>query len=395
MGMTVAGRFGYRRLETPIFEATELFVRGVGDSTDVVRREMYTFADRGGRSLTLRPEGTVSVVRAFWESELRQEPLPVRLTYAGPMFRYDRPGRGRYRQFNQFGVEVLGDSEPELDAEVIAVAWGWLRELALQGTSLQLNSIGDAECRPRYRDALLQHFEPHLQQLPELDQARLRRNPLRILDSKELGTEALLATAPRTVDFLCDGCREAFERVVLALDAYEIPYQLAPRLVRGLDYYVRTAFEVWHESLQGAQNALFGGGRYDGLSELVGYPPAPGVGFAAGLERVVMLAPPAPPARGPQVAVISAQPAAAAAVISASESLRALELAVVSDPGRRSLKAKMRAAERAGISVVVILGESEVARKVATVRRLRDGAQQEVSQEELGQTVGPLLGEEL
>jgi histidyl-tRNA synthetase len=311
------------------------------------------------------------------------------------MFRYDRPGRGRYRQFNQFGVEVLGDSEPELDAEVIAVAWGWLRELALQGTSLQLNSIGDAECRPRYRDALLQHFEPHLQQLPELDQARLRRNPLRILDSKELGTEALLATAPRTVDFLCDGCREAFERVVLALDAYEIPYQLAPRLVRGLDYYVRTAFEVWHESLQGAQNALFGGGRYDGLSELVGYPPAPGVGFAAGLERVVMLAPPAPPARGPQVAVISAQPAAAAAVISASESLRALELAVVSDPGRRSLKAKMRAAERAGISVVVILGESEVARKVATVRRLRDGAQQEVSQEELGQTVGPLLGEEL
>jgi histidyl-tRNA synthetase len=395
VGMTVAGRFGYRRLETPIFEATELFVRGVGDSTDVVRREMYTFADRGGRSLTLRPEGTVSVVRAFWESELRQEPLPVRLTYAGPMFRYDRPGRGRYRQFNQFGVEVLGDSEPELDAEVIAVAWGWLRELGLNGTSLQLNSIGDAECRPRYRDALLQHFEPHLQQLPELDQARLRRNPLRILDSKELGTEVLLATAPRTVDFLCDSCREAFERVVLALQAYEIPYQLAPRLVRGLDYYVRTSFEVWHESLQGAQNALFGGGRYDGLSELVGYPPAPGVGFAAGLERVVMLAPPAPPARGPQVAVISAQSAAAAAVISASESLRALGLAVVCDPGRRSLKAKMRAAERGGIAVVVILGESELARKVATVRRLRDGAQQEVPQEELGQAVGPLLGEEL
>jgi histidyl-tRNA synthetase len=395
VGMAVAVRYGYRRLETPIFEATELFVRGVGDSTDVVRREMYTFEDRGGRSLTLRPEGTVSVVRAFGESELRQEPLPVRLSYAGPMFRYDRPGRGRYRQFNQFGVEILGDSEPELDAEVIAVAWAWLRELGVEGTSLQLNSIGDAECRPRYRDALLQHFEPHLQQLPELDQVRLRRNPLRILDSKEPGTEALLSTAPRTVDFLCDGCREAFERVVLALGAYGIPYQLAPRLVRGLDYYVRTAFEVWHEGLQGAQNALFGGGRYDGLSELVGYPPAPGVGFAAGLERVVMLAPPSAPPRGPEVAVVSAQAVAAAAVVSAAEGLRTLGLAVLCDPGRRSLKAKMRAAERGGIALVVIIGESELARQVATVRNLGDGSQQEVPLQSLGGAVGPLLGREL
>ena len=392
VGMEMAGKYGYQRLETPIFEATELFVRGVGDTTDVVNREMYTFNDRGGRSLTLRPEGTAPTVRAFWESELRQAPLPVRLSYAGPMFRYDRPGRGRYRQFNQFGVEVLGDTEPELDAEVIALAWRWLDALGIEGTSLQLNSIGDRECRPRYREALLEHFEPHLAQLPELDQVRLRRNPLRILDSKELGSEELLASAPHTTDFLCSGCREAFERVLLGLDAHQVPFALNPRLVRGLDYYVRTTFEVWHEDLHGAQNSLFGGGRYDGLSELVGYPPAPGVGFAAGLERVVMLAPDGPRLRPPAVFVLAAKAAATSLVIELSESLRGAGHGVVCDAGRRSLKAKMRGAERSGAELVVILGESEVAAGTATVRRLGDGYQAEVPQAELErqlQTLAP------
>lgn len=381
--MRVASSFGYRQIATPIFEATELFTRGVGDTTDVVRREMYTFPDRSGRSLTLRPESTAPVLRAFGESSLRELPPPVRLSYAGPMFRYDRPGRGRYRQFHQFGVEAVGDGEAELDAEVIAVAWDWLSELGLGGISLQLNSIGDARCRPAYRQALLDHFAPHLAQLPELDRARLGRNPLRILDSKEPGTEELMATAPRTLDFLCEDCRDAFERVQSALRAYHIPFELNPRLVRGLDYYVRTTFEVWHEDLLGAQNALFGGGRYDGLSELLGYPAAPGVGFAAGLERVVMLAPPGPSLAPPQVVVCSAQPTAVPLAIDLAQKLRRDGLTVLSDVGRRSLKGKMRAAERSGAGAVGLLGDDEVKAQRVTLRRLSTGEQLTVRPEEV------------
>ncbi len=371
----VAAEYGYRSLETPIFELTELFVRGVGDTTDVVTREMYTFEDRAGRSLTLRPEGTAPVVRAFWESDLRQAPLPARMSYWGPMFRYDRPGRGRYRQFHQFGVEVLGESEPELDAEVIAVAWRWLSELGLGGTSLQLNSIGDESCRPRFRAALLEHFGPHLAQLPELDRERLRRNPLRILDSKDPDVAGLLAAAPKTTDFLCDACREAFLRVQAALVAYAIPFQLNPLLVRGLDYYQRTAFEVWHEDLHGAQNAVFGGGRYDGLSESLGYPHCPGVGFAAGLERVTLLAPPPPAAGRPSIWALAAHPDSAATVIRLAEQLRRAGLAVVLDAGRRSLKAKMRSAERGGAVLVCIVGGDEQRQGLVTMRRLGDGSQ--------------------
>ncbi|HVB53916.1 MAG TPA: histidine--tRNA ligase [Candidatus Acidoferrales bacterium] len=382
VGMRVAGSFGYREIATPIFEATELFVRGVGDTTDVVRREMYTFPDRSGRSLTLRPENTAPVLRAFGESSLRELPPPVRLSYSGPMFRYDRPGRGRFRQFHQFGVEAVGDSEPELDAEVIAVAWDWLNELGLGGISLQLNSIGDAQCRPAFRQALLDHFAPHLERLPELDRERLRRNPLRILDSKDPDTDELMATVPRTLDFLCEGCRQAIDRVELALRAYHIPYQLNHRLVRGLDYYVRTTFEVWHEDLQGAQNALFGGGRYDGLSELLGYPAAPGVGFAAGLERVVMLAPPGPALAPPQVVICSAQDTVTSLAIDLAQRLRRDGLAVLCDVGRRSLKGKMRAAERSGAGAVGLLGEDEAKAQRVTLRRLSTGEQVAVRLEE-------------
>lgn len=389
-GLRVASTFGYRPVGTPIFEATELFSRGVGDTTDVVTKEMYTFTDRGGRSLTLRPEGTAPVVRAFWESDLRQEPLPARLSYMGPMFRYDRPGKGRYRQFHQFGVEAIGDPEPEIDAEVISVAWHWLANLGVTGVSLQLNSIGDRECRPAYRDALLEYFRPHLDTLPELDRERLRRNPLRILDSKELVGTGLLERAPRTGDYLCPACRSAFDRVQAALSAYGIPFTLNPRLVRGLDYYVRTAFEVWHESLSGAQNSLFGGGRYDGLSELLGYPAAPGVGFAAGLERVVMLSPEPPGLSGPEVAVLAVQGGATAA-ISVAEELRAAGHAVLCDAGSRSLRAKLRWAERSGVRVVAILGESERQREVVTVRRLSASSQVEMPRAELTKQLGDLL----
>lgn len=388
--MRVAAGYGYRPVATPIFEATELFSRGVGDTTDVVTKEMYTFLDRGGRSLTLRPEGTAPVMRAFWESELRQEPLPARLSYTGPMFRYDRPGKGRYRQFHQFGVEAIGDAEPEIDAEVVAVAWHWLANLGVTGVSLQLNSIGDQACRPAYRDALLEYFRPHLDSLPELDRERLRRNPLRILDSKDLVGTRLLEGAPRTADYLCPACRTAFERVEAALGAYGIPFTVNHRLVRGLDYYVRTAFEVWHESLSGAQNSLFGGGRYDGLSELLGYPPAPGVGFAAGLERVVMLSGAMPPVAGPEVAVLAAQDGSAVA-ISVAEELRAAGVPTLCDAGGRSLRAKLRWAERNRVLVVAILGESERQRGVVTVRRLSDGSQVEMPRSEFARRLGDFV----
>lgn len=382
-GLKVAASYGYREIATPIFEATELFARGVGDTTDVVRREMYTFADRSGRSLTLRPENTAPVLRAYHDSELRQQPGPVRLSYQGPMFRYDRPGRGRLRQFHQFGVEVIGDADPEVDAEVIAVAWEWLGRLGLSGLSLELNSIGDGQCRPRYREALLEHFAPHLAQLPALDQERLRRNPLRILDSRELGSERLMAEAPRTQDYLCPDCRAALARVEEALAAYAIPYRMNPRLVRGLDYYSRTTFEVWHQDLAGAQNALFGGGRYDGLAEILGYPPTPGVGFAAGLERVALMAPglPGPPAL--EVVVVTAQAEALPAGIEAARHLRLAGFRVVSELSRRSLKAKMRFAERSGAQAVCILGEEEARQARVTVRHLESGEQRTVAAAEL------------
>ena len=391
-GLEVARAHGYRQIETPIFEATELFVRGVGDTTDVVTREMYTFTDRGGRSLTLRPEGTAPAVRAFWESALRQEPLPVRMSYSGPMFRYDRPGRGRYREFHQFGVEAVGDSEPEIDAEVIALAWRWLERLGVEGTSLQLNSLGDRECRPAYRAALLQFFEPRMAALPDLDRERLRRNPLRILDSKELADQGILDEAPRTTDHLCPACREAFERVQAALVALGIPFAVNHRLVRGLDYYARTAFEVWHRELEGAQNALFGGGRYDGLSELLGYPPLPGVGFAAGLERVAMIAAPPPPTKGPELAVLSAPPADPSAAVALADRLRRAGLGVVLDAGRRGLRAKLSFAERAGVAGALILGESELREGVVTLRQMAGRTQLRLPLQGLETRVRELLG---
>ncbi|MGH7611200.1 MAG: histidine--tRNA ligase [Candidatus Dormibacteria bacterium] len=383
-GLAVANSYGYQQMATPIFESTELFARGVGDTTDVVRKEMYTFTDRGGRSLTLRPENTAPVLRAFQESELRQLPAPVRLSYSGPMFRYDRPGRGRLRQFHQFGVEVIGDQDPEVDAEVIAVAWDWLSRLGVQGVTLELNSLGDSQCRPQYRQALLQHFAPHLATLPQLDQERLRRNPLRILDSRELDSAELLASAPASEDYLCDDCRAALARVRSALDAYAIPYRMNPRLVRGLDYYVRTTFEVWHQQLQGAQNALFGGGRYDGLSELLGYPPAPGVGFAAGLERVAMMAPGLPQAAPVQVAVVSTRPEDLAPALAVARRLRQEGFRVLTELGPKSLRSKMRFAERSGAEAVCILGEEEEQQGVASLRQLSSGEQLRLPQEELG-----------
>ncbi|HUY97124.1 MAG TPA: histidine--tRNA ligase [Verrucomicrobiae bacterium] len=375
-GLELAVQFGYAEVATPILEPTELFTRSVGDTTDIVTHQMYTFTDLGGRSVTLRPEGTAAVLRAFAEGPLRQAPRPVRLSYAGPMFRHDRPGRGRYRQFHQFGVEAIGETDPELDAEVIALAWTWLEQLGVTGTSLRLNSIGDAACRPGFRAALLAYLTPHAATFSPLDQERLHRNPLRLLDTKDPDLLHLLATGPRIADHLCADCRAALARVEAALGAYGVPYTPEPRLVRGLDYYVRTTFEVWHEGLEGAQNALLGGGRYDGLLGMLGHPDVPGVGFAAGLERIAPLVP--PPARtGPQtVAVCTLGLAAAPMAIRLAGELRRQGAVVCADLGGRGLKAKLRAADGIGAAVVCLIGDDEVAAGAVTVRDLRDATQE-------------------
>ena len=283
----IAQRFGYGEIRTPMFEATELFVRGVGETTDIVEKEMYTFTDKGNRSMTLRPELTAGVVRAILEHNLLAQG-PQRLFYIGPFFRYERPQAGRYRQANQFGVECFGVAGAEADVEVIAIAADLIARYRIE-VVLQINSVGDTACRSAYRQALIDHFRPHLDRLSGDSARRLERNPLRILDSKAEKDSELIASAPTFIDLLCEPCREHFAAVRRYLEAAGIPYIVAPRLVRGLDYYTRTVFEFTSSAL-GAQNTVCGGGRYDDLVEQLGGPPTPGVGFGLGLERFLITA---------------------------------------------------------------------------------------------------------
>ncbi len=283
----LARRYGYGEIRTPVFEATELFVRGVGETTDIVEKEMYTFVDRGGRSMTLRPEWTAPVVRAAMQHGLFSQG-PQRLYYIGPIFRYERPQKGRYRQSHQFGIECAGFGGPEADVEVIALAWELMQSYGMAGVALHLNSIGDEACRPRYREALLAHFRPHRSELSEDSQRRLERNPLRLLDSKAPEDRPFLDSAPSFADVLCDACRAHFARVCGYLDAMGIPYAVDPRIVRGLDYYTRTVFEFVSDAL-GAQSTVCAGGRYDNLVKSLGGPDVPSVGFALGLERFLMI----------------------------------------------------------------------------------------------------------
>ncbi len=282
-----AGAFGYERIDTPVFEDTALFARTVGEETDIVQKEMYSFQDRGGQEITLRPEGTAAVCRAYLEHGLHNRPLPVRLYYLCPMFRYDRPQAGRYRQFHQFGIEAIGDPDATVDLEVLQLAMESMERLGLGGMTLVLNNIGDAADRPRYVEALREHFSPHAAHMGKDDRRRLDTNPLRLLDSKELAGESFMASAPRSVDYLGGEAREHWQELLGYLDALGIPYRLDHTLVRGLDYYTRTVFEV-HPSREGAQSAVCAGGRYDGLIEQLGGRPTPGIGFAAGIERLIL-----------------------------------------------------------------------------------------------------------
>ncbi|MDI3316115.1 MAG: histidine--tRNA ligase [Bacillota bacterium] len=376
----LAARYGYREIRTPVVEATELFERGVGSGTDVVEKEMYTFLDPAGRSLTLRPEGTAGAVRAYIQHHLEQEPGPVKLYYVGaPMFRYERPQAGRQRQFYQFGVEVLGAGAPTVDAEVVALGVRFLEALGVEGVRVELNSIGDPVCRPRYREALLAYYRPLRDRLCQDCQRRLERNPLRLLDCKV--DRELAAAAPSPRDWLCADCARHYEEVKRLLGELGVEVVENPHLVRGLDYYTRTVFELVSDRL-GAQSAVLSGGRYDGLVEGLGGPATPGIGFAGGMERLLALlpreGPRAPAEPGADVFVALVEPERAAEGLAAAERLRAAGLRVEVELEGRSLKAQMRYASRRRFRLALLVGGSEAARGEVTLRDLGDGRQQAV-----------------
>jgi histidyl-tRNA synthetase len=389
----LSGRFGYRRIETPIYEATELFVRGVGEATDIVSKEMFTFHDRGGRSLTLRPEGTAPTVRAYFDAGMQLEPQPVRLYYIGPYFRAERPQRGRFHQLHQFGVEAIGDPSPLLDVEVILLGWNWFRALGLDGLQLQLNSIGDEVCRPAYREMLRDYYRPHLSELSPESRARFERNPLRLFDSKEEQDQALKTNAPHIVDHLCGPCAQAFAAVKEALKVQRVPFNVNPELVRGLDYYTRTVFEYQHAKLGGAQNALGGGGRYDGLAAELGYKSTPGIGFALGMDRTVMLLKESRELQpeATDVYAVAVDKQAELHVFGLADQIRETGLRVVLDTTALRLDTKLRNAAKQGAKVAVLIGPEEREKGEAVVRDMRTKTQVSVPERELIRTVSETL----
>ena len=378
----LCARYGYHEIRTPIFEHTELFLRGIGETTDVVEKEMYTFTDRGERSLTLRPENTASVVRSYLQNKLYAADALVKLFYIGSMFRYDRPQAGRYREFHQFGVEALGEENPAVDAEIIVLAVEFLRALGLQELKLHLNSVGCPKCRPVYREKLQEFFRPHLKELCTDCRSRFERNPLRLLDCKNEHCHALAEDAPRITDCLCDECRVHFTEVQSYLTAAGIPFELDANLVRGLDYYTKTAFEVKYTPL-GAQSAVAGGGRYDGLVEEVGGPPTPGIGFAVGLERVLLalekqeLLPEEPEAV--DVFVVALGEAAQIPAFKLLRELRAAKFSAAMDFAGRSMKAQMKQANKKNARFVAILGEDEVKEASALLKDMKTSEQKKLA----------------
>lgn len=392
-GLTRAARLaGYGHIELPIFEDTGLFARGVGESTDVVSKEMYTFADRGDRSVTLRPEGTAGVMRAVIEHGLDRGQLPVKLSYAGPFFRYERPQAGRYRQLQQVGVEAIGVDDPALDAEVIAIADAGFRSLGLDGFRLEITSLGDYTCRPQYRE-LLQQF---LFGLP-LDEETRRRaeiNPLRVLDDKRPDVRAMTADAPLMLDHLSDSAKAHFDEVLGHLDALGVPYVVNPRMVRGLDYYTKTTFEFVHDGL-GAQSGIGGGGRYDGLMEQLGGQALSGIGFGLGVDRTILaLAAEGKTAGNPARCEVYGVPmgdAAKAALVPVAHSLRAAGIRVDLAYGGRGVKGAMKAADKSGAVVALVLGERELEAGEIVVKDLRNGEQQTVALADVVARVGEVV----
>ncbi len=374
--------YGYLPMKTPVLERTELFARSIGQTTDIVEKEMYTFTDRHGTSLTLRPEGTASVVRAYIEHRLHESPLQ-KIYYLGPMFRYERPQKGRYRQFHQLGVEVLGDQSPLAEAEMLEMLMRYLGSLRLGGLSLQVNSLGCGECRPAYRERLLGFLQGRRDGLCADCQRRIDANPLRALDCKVPRCVEATEEAPSIIDSLCAGCSEHFDEVKKGLSLRGVAFEVNPRMVRGLDYYTRTTFEVVAEGL-GSQNTVAAGGRYDSLVKELGGPETPCIGFAIGLERLVMLMKEGGAhAPAPLVVVVPLGSEARARAVELIAGLREKGLRVIEDFAETALKKRMKRADRMGARFTVILGEDELERGLAAVKDMRTATQEEVPFEAL------------
>ncbi len=377
--------YGYKRIDTPIFEDTGLF-RRAGEYTDIVQKEMYTFDDRGGNSLTLKPEGTPAVCRAYVQHGMQNLPQPVKLYYITPIFRYDRPQAGRYRQHYQFGCECFGEDDPVVDAEVIDLAWQFYKTLGLTKINLRLNSIGCKECRPAYLETLKKYYSKHLGSLCADCKNRLEKNPLRLLDCKQTSCQHIAENAPQSIDALCPTCADHFEKVQKYLKALAIPFTINHRLVRGLDYYTRTVFEV--EPLdEGGQTTIGGGGRYDGLVEEVGGKPTPALGFAMGIERIILnlkkehIKIPAPPPLTAFIAFLG--DAARDKTLNLASDLRQAGISVVTVVGDKSLKAQLRQANALGVCYTLIIGEDEVKAGTVTLRNMADASQQTIALSEI------------
>lgn len=378
-------RWGYGEIRTPAFERTELFTRSVGEESDIVSKQMYTFLDQSETSITLKPELTAPVMRAYLEHNLDRGGALTKLYYIDALFRQERPQKGRLRQFHQFGAEAVGSPYPEQDVEIIALAFSLMEAMGVANPLLQLNSIGSRECRQRFRNALVEFLAPHSGDLSETSRQRLEINPLRILDTKDEGERAILKDAPRILDFLDDTDREHYEAVKVGLDTLGISYEQNDLLVRGLDYYSQTTFEITSDAL-GAQNALCGGGRYDDLLEELGGKPTPAVGFAAGMERILLAIPEESAADSVEtlkVFVITAGEKAGTAVMKTTMNLRANGIPADFDTLNRSVKAQMREANRQDATHIVVIGEEELASGTCQVKDLATGKQQSVPFKEL------------
>ena len=386
----LAETFGYAPIFTPTFEDSDLFLRTTGESTDIVQKETYTFEDRGGHSLTLRPEGTPGVCRAYLERGLQNRPQPARLYYIMPMYRFERPQAGRFREFWQFGVEALGDSDPALDAEVIELAWRVLESFGITDVTLLVNSIGDAQSRPAYLEALRSYFAPHADGLSFDDQRRLRENTLRVLDSKDEEVQPLLPDAPKSIDYLSDEANAHWDSLLQSLDALGITYEIDHTLVRGLDYYTRTVFEFVPPDAR-RQSTILAGGRYDGLIEELGGQPTPGIGFAMGIERVVAEAKKRGtltlPDRQMTVLVAHIGDAAKASGFQLASELRRAGIAAVLGPPR-GLRSQLRYATSIDATHAVIIGDNEIASDTVVLRDLTQGEQSEVARGRLIESLG-------
>ena len=375
----LAGRYGFHRIDTPVFEDSNLFVRSVGEGTDIVEKEMYTFEDRGGDNVTLRPEGIAPICRAYLEHGMHNLSQPVRMYYFCPVFRYERPQAGRFREHHQFGVEVLGDPDSSVDAEVIELAWQLTKSLGLREINLLVNSIGDSQCRPTYIAELKNYYSGFHDSICDDCRSRLDRNPLRLLDCKVEACQALGNDAPRSTDHLCQQCQNHWDNLRGYLEAMEIPYEVDHRLVRGLDYYSRTVFEIQPED-GGAQSTICGGGRYDGLIEQLGGRPTPGIGFATGMERLTLNLKRSgievPPDPSPEYLVANVGDAARPAALALAAHLRRAGVGAMLSTGPRALRGQMRQANALNIPYALILGDDEIKDGLVVIRDMTSSTQE-------------------